>query len=126
MLVCLTAPASATEWVMCNVAEGKVTFDMLLGSTDVIAVDTVNIEANGKKWSTKPEAGVIAISTGQAFDTWDQTWIDMIETESGVVIAKLRLFKARDETEGVEGTEAMAGVLHMPERGVWAVSCSGS
>ena len=125
ILLCMSAPAPATEWVICSGGEGKVSFDVLLGLIDVIAIDTVKIEANGKKWSTKPEAGETKVDVGQAFETADQMWIDMTEAQSGAIIAKLRLLKASDDAEGVEATDATAGVLHLPGLGVWAVNCSG-
>ena len=127
ILALLSAPASATEWVSCGGAEGKVSFDVLLGLMDVIAIDTVKIEANGKKWSTKPEAGDTKIEVGQAFETAGQMWIDVLSEGMGGFVAKLRLFKASETVEGVEDGvfDATGGVLHMPGVGAWAVSCSG-
>ena len=125
LLSCAGTPASATEWVLCAGGDGKVNFDVLLGSMAAITIDTLNIEASGKRWSTKPAAGVTKISTGQAFETADQMLIDMTEAGTSTIIAKLRLFKASDDSEGIEATDATAGVLHLPGVGVWAVSCSG-
>ena len=127
MLWCLNAPAFATEWVSCSGGEGKVSFDVLLGLMDVIAIDTVKIEANGKKWSTKPEAGDTKIEVGQAFETADQMWIDVLSEGMGGFVAKLRLFKASEIVEGSEdgAFDATGGVLHMPGVGAWAMSCTG-
>ena len=64
----LAGPASATEWVICGDGEEKASFEVLLGSLDVIAIDTIRISADGKQWSTKPDAGETKIEVGQAFD----------------------------------------------------------
>jgi opacity protein-like surface antigen len=127
ILALLSAPASATEWVSCGGAKGKVSFDVLLGLMDVIAIDTVNIEANGKKWSNKPGAGAIKVEIGQAFETADQMWIDVLSEGMGGFVAKLRLFKASEVVEGMDdgAFDATGGVLHMPGVGAWTVSCSG-
>jgi hypothetical protein len=125
ILTGLSAPASATEWVICSGGEGHVSFDVLLGLMDVIAIDTVKIEINGKTWSNKPEAGTIKVEIGQAFETADQMWIDVVEDGMGSIIAKLRLFSAHEDGEGVEATDAMGGTLQMPGVGAWAVTCSG-
>lgn len=120
-------PAGATEWVNCGDGGDKASFDMLLGAMDVIAIDTIRIEANGKKWSNHPGAGEIKIEVGQAFETADQMWIDVLGEGMGGFVAKLRLFKASEIVEGSEegAFDATGGTLQMPGIGAWAVSCSG-
>ncbi len=127
ILSCLAVPATATEWVNCGDGEGKVSFDVLMGLMDVIAIDTVRIEANGKKWSNKPQAGETRIEIGQAFETADQMWIDVVDEGMGGFVAKLRLFKASETVEGSEDGvfDATGGTLQMPGIGAWVVGCSG-
>ena len=127
ILIGLNASASATEWVTCSGDEGKVSFDVLLGLMDVIAIDTVKIAVNGKKWSTKPEAGDTKVEVGQAFETADQMWIDVLSEGMSGFVAKLRPFKAAEIVEGSDdgAFDATGGVLHMPGVGAWTVSCSG-
>ncbi len=127
ILSCLAVPATATEWVNCGDGEGKVSFDVLMGLMDVIAIDTVRIEANGKKWSNKPQAGETKIEIGQAFETADQMWIDVVDEGMGGFVAKLRLFKASETVEGSEDGvfDATGGTLQMPGIGAWVVGCSG-
>ena len=125
VLLGLAVPAHATEWVNCSDGEGKVNFDVLLGLMDVIAIDTINIEVNGRKWSNKPEAGITKIEVGQAFESANQMWIDVVEDGMGAIVAKLRLFRASEDADGVEATDANGGTLHMPGIGAWAVSCEG-
>lgn len=123
----LVLPAQATEWVSCTGGDGKISFDVLLGLMDVIAIDTIRIEAIGLKWSTKPEAGETKVEAGQVFETADQMWIDVLEEGMGPVVAKLRLFKASEIVEGLDdgAFDATGGTLQMPGVGAWAVSCSG-
>ena len=121
----LALPARATEWMDCGDAEKAVSMRMLLGAMDVIAVNTIEIEAAGKTWSTAGANGEIRITTGQAFETADQIWVDVTDENVGQIIAKLRLFKASDDTEGLENSYAAAGTLSLPGLGVWAISCSG-
>ncbi len=127
ILSCLAVPATATEWVNCGDGEGKVSFDVLMGLMDVIAIDTVRIEANGKKWSNKPQAGETKIEIGQAFETADQMWIDVVDEGMGGFVAKLRLFKASETVEDSEDGvfDATGGTLQMPGIGAWVVGCSG-
>lgn len=125
MLVGLVLPAQATEWVDCSGGE-NINFRVLLGSMDVIAIDTIEIEVNGKTWSTRGGEGATLITKGQAFETADQMWIDVTDENVNAIIAKLRIFKAfEDGAEGVEPLDAKGGTLHMPGIGAWPVSCSG-
>lgn len=125
ILAGLALPAQATEWMDCGDAEKTVSIRMLLGAMDVIAINTVEIEAVGKTWSTTGANGATRITIGQAFETADQMWIDVTDENVGQIIARLRLFKASDDTEGLENSYAAAGTLSLPGQGVWAISCSG-
>lgn len=127
VLISLAGPASATEWITCGDGEKKVSFDVLVGLMDVIAIDTVRIEAGGKKWSTKPVAGETRVEVGQAFETADQIWIDILSEGMGGHVAKLRLFKASEVVEGSDDGvfDATGGTLQMPGIGAWVVGCSG-
>ena len=98
VLTGLALPARATEWMDCGDAEKTVSMRMLLGAMDVIAVNTIEIEVAGKTWSTAGANGAIRITTGQAFETADQIWVDVTDENVGQIIAKLRLFKASDDT----------------------------
>jgi len=125
LLAGMALPAHATEWMDCGDAEKTVSLRVLLGALDVIAVNAIEIEAKGKKWSTATSEGSTRITTGQAFETADQIWIDVTDENVAQIVARLRLFKASDDTEGAENSYAVAGTLAMPGLGVWAVSCSG-
>ncbi len=127
LLGCLAFPAQATEWLDCGDAENTVSFRVLLGAMDVIAVNTIEIEAKDRKWSTMPAEGVVTITKGQAFETPDQMWIDVTDENVNAIVAKLRLFKASEMAGGSENGvfDATGGTLQMPGVGAWAVRCSG-
>lgn len=121
----MALPAQATEWMECGDAEKTVSIRVLLGAMDVIAVNAIEIEAAGKRWSTAGTAGATRVTTGQAFETADQLLLDVTDESVGQVVARLRLSKAADETEGLENSFALGGTLALPGLGVWAVACSG-
>ncbi len=125
VLIGMALPAQATEWLDCSDG-GTVNFRALLGAMEVIAVNTIEIEVDGKRWSTAGGEGVTTITKGQAFETADQMWIDVTDENVNAIVARLRLFKAHEGgREGVEPFDATGGILHMPGIGAWAVSCSG-
>jgi hypothetical protein len=127
LLTATALPARATEWLDCGDAENTVNFRVLLGMMDVIAVNNIEIEVKGKKWSTTPADGVTTVTKGQAFETPDQMWIDVTDENVNAIVAKLRLFKVSEIVEGSDDGvfDATGGTLQMPGVGAWAVRCSG-
>jgi hypothetical protein len=118
LLIAIAAPAKATEWLNCSDGD-KASFNVLLGNMSVIAVDTIEVEAGGKKWSTR-DAGATPITKGQAFETVDQIYIDVTDDKMDAIVAQLRLFKASEGDDYVS-----AGTLRVAGVGAWAVTCSG-
>ena len=118
LLVAIATPAKATEWLNCSDGD-KASFNVLLGNMNVIAVDTIEVEAGGKKWSTR-DAGATPITKGQAFETVDQIYIDVTDDKMDAIVAQLRLFKASEGDDYVS-----AGTLRVAGVGAWAVTCSG-
>ena len=119
LLVIATAvPAQATEWLNCSNGD-KASFNVLLGNMNVIAVDTIDVEVGGKKWSTR-NTSATPITKGQAFETADQIYIDVTDDKMDAIVAQLRLFKASEGEDYVS-----AGTLKVPGIGAWAVTCSG-
>ncbi len=130
ILSCLAVPATATEWVNCGDGEGKVSFDVLMGLMDVIAIDTVGSRSTAKTgWSNKPRLVRPRLDHHGAGlrKPPDQMWIDVIDEGMGGFVAKLRLFKASETVEGSEDGvfDATGGTLQMPGIGAWVVGCSG-
>jgi hypothetical protein len=111
-------PAQATEWLNCSDGD-KASFNVLLGNMNVIAVDTIEVEAGEKKWSTR-DAGATRITKGQAFETTDQIYIDVTDDKMDAIVAQLRLFKASEGEDYVS-----AGTLRVVGVGAWALTCSG-
>ena len=118
LIIAATVPAKATEWLNCSNGD-KASFNVLLGNMNVIAVDTIEVEAGGKKWSTR-DAGATPITKGQAFETVDQIYIDVTDEKMDAIVAQLRLFKASEGDDYVS-----AGTLRVAGVGAWAVTCSG-
>jgi len=118
LLIAIAGPAKATEWLNCSGGD-KVSFNVLLGSMNVIAVDTIEVEAGGKKWSTRGGDSTL-ITKGQAFETADQIYIDVTDDKFDAIVAQLRLFKASEGEDYVS-----AGTLRVAGVGAWAVTCSG-
>jgi hypothetical protein len=114
-----SAPARATEWLVCNDAGGKASISVLLGAMEVIAVNDIKIAVGDKTWSTTPGEGT-PITRGQAFETADQMWIDVTDADVAAIVAQLRLFEASEGDSVVA-----AGTLRMPGVGAWAVTCEG-
>jgi hypothetical protein len=117
-VIATAVPAQATEWLNCSDGD-KASFNVLLGNMNVIAVDTIEVEAGGKKWSTR-DVGATPITKGQAFETADQIYIDVTDDKMDAIVAQLRLFKASEGEDYVS-----AGTLKVTGVGAWAVTCSG-
>jgi hypothetical protein len=118
LLLAIAGPAKATEWLNCSDGD-QASFNVLLGNMNVIAVDTVEIEAGEMKWSTRG-GGATLITKGQALETADQIYIDVTDDKVDAIVAQLRLFKASEGEDYVS-----AGTLRIAGVGAWAVTCSG-
>ncbi len=118
LVIATAVPAQATEWLNCTDGD-KASFNVLLGNMNVIAVDTIDVEAGGKKWSTR-NTSATPITKGQAFETADQIYIDVTDDKMDAIVAQLRLFKASEGEDYVS-----AGTLKVTGIGAWAVTCSG-
>lgn len=118
LLIAAAGPTRATEWLNCSDGD-KASFNVLLGNMNVIAVDTIEVEVAGKKWSTRGGDATL-ITRGQAFETADQIYIDVTDDKVDAIMAQLRLFKASEGEDYVS-----AGTLRVAGIGAWAVTCSG-
>lgn len=121
VLAGLSSPAFATEWVNCADATGAASFDLLLGTTDVIAVAGMTITVGEQVWASDVAYGPgEPVAVGQAFETPDMILVDAVDPGVTARIAELRLFKSSEAETLVYG-----GTLRVPGHGAWAVSCSG-
>jgi opacity protein-like surface antigen len=114
------APAQAAEWTYCTDSQETASINLLLGDTDVIGIETIDMESGDKKWSTKAGQGVTTIAVGQGFDTDDRMLVDVTDEKGAGIIAQLRVFKAYEGEDYVFG-----GTLRIAGVGAWAVECSG-
>lgn len=117
----LSSPAFATEWVNCADPAGEASFDLLLGTTDVIAVAGMTITVGQQVWASDVAYGPgDPVTVGQAFETPEMILVDAVDPGVITRIAELRLFKTSEAEAVIYG-----GTLRVPGHGAWAVSCSG-
>lgn len=117
----LSSPAFATEWVNCADAQGGASFDLLLGRVDVISIAGMTITVGEQVWASDVAYGPgDPVVVGQAFETPDMIFVDVVHPGVTTKIAELRLFKTSEGDAFVYG-----GTLRVPGHGAWAVSCSG-
>lgn len=117
----LATPSLATEWINCASPDGGASFDILVGTTEVLFVAGMTITVGEKVWATDPAYGPgDPVSVGQAFETDTMMLVDAVDPAVTTKIAELRLFKATEADAAV-----YAGTLRIPGHGAWGVSCSG-
>lgn len=119
VLVALSAPAGATEWISCAAAGNVASADLLVGMVNVISIAQAKLAAGGRTWATDAE-GSHKIVVGQAFEDADRIVIDFTDPGVSTIMASLRLFKASEAED-----DATGGVLRISGVGAWAVACSG-
>ncbi|MDB5542738.1 MAG: hypothetical protein JWQ89_4465 [Devosia sp.] len=118
----LATPSLATEWINCASPDGGASIDILVGTTDVIAVAGMTITVGEKVWATDPAYGPgDPVSVGQAFEDAEAIRIDAVDPNVTTKVAELRLFKATED----EAATIYGGTLRIPGHGAWAVSCTG-
>ena len=119
MVLC-AGEALATQNIICNAPDDKASFGFLVGTTPGLNPLGAGMEAGGKKWTTKPEAGATLITIAQAFSDDEGMKIDIADDNSERIIAKLRLTRAHEDGE----EWILAGTLHIVGVGAWPVTCS--
>jgi len=114
----LSAPAFATEWATCASSDGKVNIALLMGSLDMASISGITLQLGNEQWSSSSAYGPGAgIAIGQTFSDDSSLLLDLVDDDF-TVLANLRIFKA---TEG--DTVAAAGILRLPGKGAWSVTC---
>jgi hypothetical protein len=117
----VASPALATEWISCTDRDGAASFDLLVGTLDVLSVAGMTISVGEQVWASHVEYGPgDPVTVGQAFETADMLLVDAMDEAVANKVAELRLFKA---SEGA-GEPVLAGTLRVPGYGAWAVSCA--
>ncbi|MGE3830494.1 MAG: hypothetical protein AB7F76_05810 [Parvibaculaceae bacterium] len=121
-LLAAAVPAHASGALMCDSLDKKASISVGMGHLPVVGVLGIDIEANGKRWSTTKGKDVIPIANGQAFGSDEQFYFDITDDNIEGVIAKLRVLFGR--AEDVEAEPVFAGYLSIKGEGVWPVICS--
>jgi len=120
LLVCLATPAQASMWINCSDAGGEASFDYLIGTVPALSIVALTVSAGETVWASDVAYGPgEPIAVGQAFEDERMILIDALDPAMTGRIAALRLFKAE---EG-DAPMVLAGTLHIPGHGAWAVSC---
>lgn len=121
VLISLAGEALATENIVCTSRDDKASMSFLVGTTPGLNPLALTMEANGKRWATKPENDTTTILIAQAFSDDEGMKIDITDDNAERVIAKLRVTRAHEE-----GNDPVtAGTLHIVGAGAWPVTCSG-
>jgi hypothetical protein len=120
-VLALSAPAMATEWIYCGDAADEVQIGLLAGHFQFLDISRANLRVGEEQWSTNPdlEPGT-PISIGQHYGGDNQLLVDLTDINSEEVLAELRVFTADEGDYYVQG-----GILRVPGRGAWVVSCEG-
>ena len=120
VVAALAMPAAATESIVCASDDKASSIDVLVGlGLDVVSIAHTRIEAGGKSWATDA-AGEQKLAVGQAFEDAEKLIVDFTDEDVSKIVASLRLFKASEGDDFVEG-----GTLRVAGLGAWAVTCSG-
>ena len=119
MMLTLASAAQATETMSYSAEGDAASIDVLLGAMDVIAFVNATVTVGDQVWSTDRSGnGEIKITLGQAFENDEQMLIDLTDENVNAIVARLRLFKAAEQSDfALGGTLTVAGV------GAWAVTC---
>ena len=117
----LTTPAFATEWIFCGNADDTASVGVLVGSFDFINISAVTMRVGETNWASSETYGSgDAIWPADAFIGDDQIIIDFTDDQRNETLAELRVYTAYEGDDYVQG-----GVLRVPGRGAWAVTCEG-
>ncbi len=117
----LTTPALATEWIICSDADEQVSIGLLAGGLDFHNFGRATLQVGDEAWATQPEVEPgtpMMIVESYADDR--QLYVKLADDNAERVIADLRVFIADEGTELAKG-----GVLLVPGKGAWVVSCEG-
>jgi hypothetical protein len=117
----MTTPALSTEWIYCDNADDTVSVGVLVGSFEFVNILGTTMRVGDENWSSAEAYGPgTPIATAQAFIGDNQIVIDFADADYVETLAELRVYTADEGEDYVQG-----GVLRVPGRGAWVVSCEG-
>jgi hypothetical protein len=121
MMLGMTAAAHATEWIECADPAGEAQIGLLAGGLDFAQFSRAHLLVGSESWSTDPtlEPGT-PLAIGDSFMSGTEFYATLTDADRNDVLAELRVFVVSNESGDAKG-----GVLTVPGKGVWAVSCEG-
>jgi hypothetical protein len=121
MMLGLATPAQATEWIDCGDAANEVNLGFLLGGLDFSQVSGTHLRIGDDWWSDRPslEPGK-PLAIGDFFFDWKLLKATVVDENRENVLAELHVVLTSSETFDAKG-----GVLTVPGKGAWVVSCEG-
>lgn len=121
MIAAMSTQASATEWIECSDAAGEVQIGVLAGGVDFAEFSRAHLTVGDDSWSTDPalEPGT-PLTIADSFFDWKQLFVTLTDADRDAVLAELRVFVVSNESG-----EAKGGVVSVPSKGVWSVTCEG-
>jgi hypothetical protein len=120
-MLLLATPTHATEWIFCDNADDTASVGVLVGGFDFVNIIATQMHIGDEDWSSSEAYGEgKPIVPSQAFIGDDQIIIDFTDGDYNETIAQLRVYLAAEGDDYVQG-----GVLRVPGRGAWVVTCEG-
>jgi hypothetical protein len=117
----LAAPAMATEWIYCSDATDYAQIGVLASLGGPFGYSRGTLRVGNENWSMMPdvEPGTAIMGLDSYADD-NQLYVKFADDQMNTIIADLRVFIATEGDETVKG-----GVLDVPGKGAWVVTCEG-
>ena len=121
MVGAMSLPAAATEWIDCSDAADEVQIGVLAGGLDFAQFSRAHLRVGDTWWSTDPtvEPGT-PLAIADSFFNDKELFVTLTDADHDAILAELRVFVVSNESGDAKG-----GVVSVPGKGVWAVSCEG-
>ena len=122
MLLGMSTTTYATEWMDCSDPTDHVQMGVLLGGIDFAEQSRTHLRVGEEWWSTDPtvEPGAKPINVVDYFFDWKEFSISVADVDYMAILAEMRLLITTSDDGDAKG-----GVLSIPGKGVWAVTCEG-
>ena len=122
VLCTMAAPAAATEWIYCSDATGQVEIGML-ANFGLFSFSRGTLRVGSDFWSTQPDAEQEPAKSMSGLESYaddHQLYVKFSDDQMSAVLADLRVVIVTEADVTAQG-----GVLDVPGKGVWVVSCEG-
>lgn len=122
VLIGMTSATYATEWMDCTDPTDHVQLGVLLGGIDFAEQSRAHMRVGEAWWSTDPsvEPGSTQMLVADYFFDWKEFSITVVDKDHDNIIGEMRLLITTTDDGSAKG-----GVLSIPGKGVWAVTCEG-